>query len=209
MESSSPQARGCTPDCCAPERPQTTASAPLLFGLVLVATAGAIAWSTLHRAPAAALAGPDSGPQVADAREEAAGEARDVAQVVGQLEARHDVVFAIVPSSAPADALEARVASLLSKLTARGLRTQQVTVDPTAPGFAAWAGENEVTALPAVVILGKKCGTTTVSGDVSTASLAQAYAGAAASPGRSCGTPSACGSACASKCSCSGDQGQR
>lgn len=120
----------------------------------------------------------------------------------------HDVVFVLAGGPEPLpNHLRNRVSSLAERLESRGTSALAVTLDFEAPGFAAWTAQHGIKRLPSVLVSGAGCSrSVSVSGDLSTRALIEAYATASSGSNETCDrqTGARCGSASDCSCSCRG-----
>lgn len=191
----------CTPTCCSGEELGAVKTNPLFFVLVMLAALVVAGWSVANQGGKAEASSTSSEHTNVPANP----------NTVEALAAQFDVVIVVVPSGEDDNSssqISNRVQSLASRLNDRGTSTTHVILDVDAADSNEWIAANGLTELPAVLMQGASCGTVKVSGDLSTASLAKAYAGAVSSGGSSCGSScggsSSCGgggSSCSSSCS--------
>ncbi len=190
---------GCGPDCCVPAAGSVRRWKILVFVLIVGAAVAVGAHALLKKGRATdqetqqsfALATPEE--EISEKTVPAVSGAR-LASLASLIKAAagQDAVFILLPgeNSQSAQAASRQVEEAVSKLRSKRKKVAAFTLEKSTADHARLVEQFSITSFPCVVALGRGCGSSLVSGELTEARLFQAFV-AASTPPSSC-EPTGC-----------------
>ena len=189
--------------CCAPAVSSTSRWKTLLFLLVMGAAVAVLGHGLVKRSGETTDAGRPPFFTGAPAKDPAntapavCGLTLDSLASLNSMAADKEAVFILLPGEdrESVEAASRKVEAAVIKIRSKGKRVAAFTLEKIATDHARLDEQLSITSFPCVVALGRGCGSSVVTGEMTEAKLLQAFV-AASAPSSSCGTTSCDPSGC-------------